>query len=60
VYFRADQDKEQNQADAELLSEEYLGGVSVERLPADLANADLIDPAADVVVVLGEDQAGEL
>ena len=60
VYFRADQDKEQNQADAELLSEDYLGGVSVERLPADLADSDLIDPAADVVVVLGEDQAGEL
>ena len=60
VYFRDDQDKEQNRADAELLSDEYLGGVSVERLPADLANSDLIDPAADVVVVLGEDQAGEV
>jgi len=58
VYFRADEDKLQNQANAELLSETYLGGVSVERLPADLANSDLIDAAADVVVVLGEDQGG--
>ena len=58
VYFRADDDKAQNQADAELLSETYLGGVSVERLPADLASSDVIDAAADVVVVLGEDQAG--
>jgi hypothetical protein len=56
VYFRADNDKAQNEADAQLLSDEYLSGVSVERLPADLADA--VDPAADVIVVLGEDQAG--
>ena len=58
VYFRADDNAKQNQADAELLSDEYLGGAPVERLPADLADSDVIDPAADVVVVLGEDQAG--
>jgi hypothetical protein len=58
VYFRADDNKAQNEADAQLLSDEYLGGVPVERLPADLASSDVVDPAADVVVVLGEDQAG--
>jgi LytR cell envelope-related transcriptional attenuator len=60
VYFRADDNKAQNQADAQLLSDEYLGGVPVQRLPADLADSEAIDAAADVVVVLGEDQAGEL
>jgi hypothetical protein len=60
VYFRADADRAQNQADAQLLSDEYLGGVPVERLPADLADSDAVDPATDVLVVLGEDQAGEL
>lgn len=58
VYYRADGNKAQNQADAQLLSDEYLGGVPVERLPADLANADAVDPATDVLVLLGEDQAG--
>jgi hypothetical protein len=57
VYFRRDQDAAQNRADAELLSETYLGGVSVEPLPAEIA--EVVDPAADVVVLLGEDQAGE-
>ena len=60
VYFRADDNSRQNRADARLLSEEYLGGVPVERLPADLVDSDAIDRAADVVVVLGEDQAGEI
>ena len=60
VYFRADDDSAQNEADAQLLSDEYLPGVPVQRLPADLANSGAIDRAADVVVVLGEDQAGEL
>lgn len=60
VYFRADDDRAQNEADAQLLSDEYLGGVPVQRLPADLADSGAIDAAADVVVVLGEDQAGEL
>ena len=60
VYFRADDNKAQNQADAMLLSDEYLGGVPVEKLPAALAGSGTIDDAADVVVVLGEDQAGQL
>lgn len=58
VYYRADGNKAQNQADAQLLSDEYLGGVPVERLPADLADADAVDPATDVLVLLGEDQQG--
>ena len=56
VYFRRDDHKAQNQADAQLLSESYLGGVPVKALPAALA--DLVSESADVVVVLGEDQAG--
>jgi hypothetical protein len=56
VYFRKDQDAAQNEADAGLLSDTYLGGVAVEPLPADLR--EVVDPAADVIVVLGEDQAG--
>jgi len=60
VYFRADGNKAQNEADAQLLSDEYLGGVPVQRLPADLADSGAIEDAADVVVILGEDQAGEL
>lgn len=56
VYFRQDDHKAQNRADAELLSETYLGGVSVKSLPATLK--DLVSESADVVVVLGEDQAG--
>lgn len=60
VYFRADDHRAQNEADAQLLSDEYLGGVPVQRLPADLAGSGVVDDAADVVVVLGEDQAGEL
>ncbi len=56
VYFRKDDHKAQNQADAQLLSETYLGNVSVKPLPTALA--DLVSESADVVVVLGEDQAG--
>jgi len=56
VYYRKDDNRAQNQADAQLLSETYLGNVSVKPLPADLA--DLVSESADVVVVLGEDQAG--
>jgi hypothetical protein len=56
VYFRKDDNKAQNEADAQLLSETYLGNVSVKPLPAALA--DLVSESADVVVVLGEDQAG--
>lgn len=56
VYFRRDDNAAQNRADATLLSDTYLGGVPVEPLPAPLR--DLVNESADVVVVLGEDQAG--
>lgn len=56
VYFRRDGNRAQNQADAQLLSETYLGGVPVEPLPAEYR--DVVNESADVVVVLGEDQAG--
>jgi hypothetical protein len=59
VYFRRDSiatQTAQNRADAKLLSDTYLGGVPVEPLPLDLV--DLVNPTADVIVVLGEDQAG--
>jgi hypothetical protein len=56
VYFRKDDNRAQNEADAQLLSKTYLGNVPVKPLPADLA--DLVSESADVVVVLGEDQAG--
>ena len=56
VYFRPDGNAAQNRADAELLSKDYLGGVVVKRLPAALEGA--VSESADVVVVLGEDQAG--
>jgi LytR cell envelope-related transcriptional attenuator len=58
VYFRRDGNAEQNRADAEFLSETYLGGVPVEPLPP--AIAEVVEPAADVVVLLGEDQAGQV
>ena len=56
VYFRRDADAAQNRADAQLLSEEYLGSVPVEPLPA--TYRDVVNPTANVVVVLGDDQAG--
>ena len=56
VYFRPDGNAAQNRADARLLSDEYLGGIPVKRLPATLA--DVVNESADVIVVLGEDQAG--
>lgn len=56
VYFKADDTKAQNRADAELLAREYLLDTTpVERLPEDLE--DVVDPVADVIVVLGEDVA---
>ncbi|HEX6399765.1 MAG TPA: LytR C-terminal domain-containing protein [Actinomycetota bacterium] len=55
VYFTPDDARAQNKADAELLSETYLEGVAVEPLPRDLR--DVVDEAADVIVVLGEDMA---
>jgi hypothetical protein len=57
VYFRRDGNQAQNRADATLLSETYLGGVPVQPLPAEIE--EVVDPAADVVVLLGEDQAGQ-
>ncbi|MBA3738420.1 MAG: LytR C-terminal domain-containing protein [Actinobacteria bacterium] len=56
VYFRRDDNRAQNRADAQLLSETYLGGVPVKPMPASLESA--VAESADVVVVLGEDQAG--
>ena len=58
VYFRQDDHKAQNRADAQLLSETYLGGVPVKPLPKDGALADVVSESADIVVELGEDQAG--
>jgi hypothetical protein len=58
VYFRPDDDARQNEADAELLSKTYLGDAPVERLPATYKPQSVTDPAADVIVVLGEDMAG--
>ena len=58
VYFRRDRRDRataQNRADAELLSREFLDGVPVRPLPAELESA--VNEAADVVVVLGEDRA---
>ena len=56
VYFRRGRQQAQNRADAQLLSETYLGGVPVKPMPASLESA--VAESADVVVVLGEDQAG--
>jgi hypothetical protein len=58
VYFRQDDHKAQNRADAQLLSETYLGGVPVKPLPKDGPLADVVSESADIVVELGEDQAG--
>jgi LytR cell envelope-related transcriptional attenuator len=58
VYFRDDdsaEQAEQNEADARLLAETYLGDAAVEQLPRDYRGPDVTDPAADVIVVLGED-----
>lgn len=58
VYFRNDDHAAQNEADAQLLAEEYLTvDVPVEKLPRDYQSEDVTDPAADVIVVLGEDFA---
>ena len=56
VYFRPDDHRAQNRADAQLLSETYLSSVPVKPMPPTLADA--VSESADVVVVLGEDQAG--
>ncbi len=57
VYFRPGGGASaQNRADAQLLSETYLDSAPVEPLPAAYADPSVTDPAADVVVVLGEDR----
>jgi LytR cell envelope-related transcriptional attenuator len=58
VYFRPDGNSAQNRADARLLSDTYLGGVAVKPLPQALADPSVTNESADVIVVLGEDQAG--
>jgi hypothetical protein len=55
VYFRRDDHAAQNEADAKLLADDYLEGAPVEALPAAYRGEDVTDPAADVIVVLGED-----
>jgi hypothetical protein len=56
VYYRTDNTEEQNQADAALLARDYLPETtSVEKLPPEFV--DIVDPTADVIVVLGEDVA---
>lgn len=56
VYFRNDDHAAQNEADAKLLAEDYLSvDVPVERLPREYQSEDVTNPAADVIVVLGED-----
>jgi LytR cell envelope-related transcriptional attenuator len=58
VYFRNDDSAAQNEADARLLAETYLtSDVPVERLPREYQPEAVTDPAADVIVVLGEDAA---
>ncbi|MGH7539885.1 MAG: LytR C-terminal domain-containing protein [Gemmatimonadota bacterium] len=59
VYFRPDGGAAQNRADARLVAETYLDGAPVERLPAEYNDPAVTDPAADVVVVLGEDQVDQ-
>jgi LytR cell envelope-related transcriptional attenuator len=56
VYFRNDENVEQNEADARLLADTYLTtDVPVEKLPPEYRGPDVTNPAADVIVVLGED-----
>jgi hypothetical protein len=57
VYFRPDDSAAQNEADAKLLAKDYLEDAPVERLPAAYRDDTVTNPAADVIVVLGEDMA---
>lgn len=58
VYFRNDDNADQNEADARLLVEDHLtADIPVEKLPPEYRSDDVTDPAADVIVVLGEDFA---
>jgi hypothetical protein len=56
VYFRPDDHRAQNRADAQLLADTYLDGASVKPLPA--TYEAITTESADVIVVLGEDRAG--
>jgi hypothetical protein len=58
VYFRADDHRAQNRADAKLLAQDYLGGAPVAPLPAAYDDPAVTSESADVIVVLGEDRAG--
>ncbi|HYY08723.1 MAG TPA: LytR C-terminal domain-containing protein [Actinomycetota bacterium] len=58
VYFRADDHRAQNRADAKLLAKDYLGGAPVAPLPASYDDPAITSESADVIVVMGEDQAG--
>jgi len=55
VYFRKDDHAEQNEADAKLLAKDYLNDAPVEQLPGAYRDESVTNPAADVIVVLGED-----
>ena len=57
VYFQPDDDAEENEADAKLLAKDYLNDAPVERLPRAFQDDAVTDPAANVIVVLGEDMA---
>jgi hypothetical protein len=57
VYFRPDDHEEQNEADAKLLSKDYLNDAPAEKLPSAYRDENVTNPAADVIVVLGEDMA---
>jgi hypothetical protein len=56
VFFRRDDSQAQHRVDARALSDEYLGGSAVEPMPPEIE--DVVNPAADVVVLLGEDRVG--
>ena len=57
VYFRNDDHAEQNEADAKLLAKDYLNDAAVEQLPRTYRDENVTNPAADVIVILGEDMA---
>ena len=54
VYFRGPPDAAQNEANAQLLADEQLGGAKVRRIASDFT--DLVPPDTDLVIVLGQDQ----
>jgi hypothetical protein len=54
VYFRGGADAAQNQANAQLLADEQLGGAKVRKIADDLVAE--VSPDTDLVIVLGQDQ----